>query len=63
MNQAKRMILPPSPAGQEYPYVAEGWYLYANANSKYRRKRNICFRATLRRKLLQKIGTQTVGNG
>lgn len=35
MNQAKRMILPPSPAGQEYPYVAEGWYLYANANSKY----------------------------
>lgn len=35
MNQAKRMILPPSPAGQEYPYVAEGWYLFANANSKY----------------------------
>ena len=35
MNQAKRMILPPSPASQEYPYVAEGWYLYANANSKY----------------------------
>ena len=35
MNQAKKMILPPSPAGQEYPYVAEGWYLFANANSKY----------------------------
>ena len=35
MDQAKRMILPPSPAGQEYPYVAQGWYLYANVNSKY----------------------------
>jgi len=35
MNQAERVIFPPSVQGQDSPYLCTGWYLYVNANSKY----------------------------
>ena len=35
MNQAERVIFPPSPQGEDSPYLCTGWYLYANSNSRY----------------------------
>ena len=35
MDQAERVIFPPSVRDQDSPYICTGWYLYANANSKY----------------------------
>ena len=35
MDQAERVIFPPSVQGLDSPYICVNWYLYANANSKY----------------------------
>lgn len=35
MDQAERVIFPPALRDQDSPYICTGWYLYANANSKY----------------------------